>query len=360
MRQDGTGEVLGKRVLVEISHTIERFALAAPPDEPLVVIALFQKLSYFSRETAVYREIASRGALTVVGVAEEVPPALPPGVRHALIDARDPLAREWSVTVLGPRGGATLVAVDLETVGPDAGSLEDGRLFHGRWSFRRRDAYQEVLRLRTALQFPPQLDAHVDAHVRGVLAEPEPEDQGWREAPLRFVTDRIEEVLRERTALTAARDDAQERDPRSGLYNERFLARWTAGLGTGTLPVGLALIRVSGVAEVRERYGLRAELAALRGVARTLQHGFNEGDRAVRLSRDDFLAVLPGRTLDDVRAFCDEVLVGLGRLDTTYPFVNLPATATATVTRNRPLPVDRLLHQTHGSAAPGDTVVLAG
>jgi GGDEF domain-containing protein len=360
MEQDGTGEVLSKRVLVEISHTIERFALAAPPDEPLVVIALFQKLSYFARETAVYREIASRGALTVVGLVEDVPPSLPPGVRHAMIGARDPLAREWSVTVLGPRGGATLVALDLETVGADARSLEDGRLFHGRWSFRRRDAYDEVLRLRSVLPLPPQVVAHVDAHVRAVQAEPEPGDQSWREAPLRFVTDRIDQVLRERTALATERDDARERDPRSGLYNERFLARWTAGLGGGTLPVGLALIRVGNIAEVREQYGLRAELAALQAVARTLQRGLTEGDRVVRLTRDDFLAVLPGRTLDDVRAYCDEVCEGLGRLDTTYPFVNLPSAATATVTRSRPLPVDRLLHQLHGNASPGDPALLVG
>lgn len=360
MDQDGAGEVLGKRVLVEISHTIERFALAAPPDEPLVVIALFQKLSYFARETAVYREIAGRGALTVVGLVEDVPPSLPPGVRHALIGSRDPLAREWSVTVLGPHGGATLVALDLETVGADAASLEDGRLFHGRWSFRRRDAYDEVLRLRSVLPLPPQVLAHVDAHVRNVQAESEPGDQGWREAPLRFVTDRIDHVLRERTALTAARDETHERDPRSGLYNERFLARWTAGLGSGTLPVGLALIRVGTIADLREQYGLRAELAALQGVARVLQRGLSESDRAIRMTRDDFLAILPGRTLDEVRTYCDEVCDGLGRLDTTYPFVNLPAAATATVTRARPLPIDRLLHQMHSNAVPGDTAVLVG
>ena len=43
MADVATAEVFGKRILVEISHTIERFALAAPPDEPLVVVAMFQK-----------------------------------------------------------------------------------------------------------------------------------------------------------------------------------------------------------------------------------------------------------------------------------------------------------------------------
>ncbi len=162
MEHDSAGEVFGKRVLVEISHTIERFALAAPPDEPLIVIALFQKLSYFERETAVYQDIAGRGALTVVGLTEDFPPHLPPGVRHALLGADDPLAREWSVTVLGPRGGATLVALDLETLDAGARTLEEGRLFRGHWSFRRADAYQEVLRLRSTLALPQQVIRHVD------------------------------------------------------------------------------------------------------------------------------------------------------------------------------------------------------
>ncbi len=362
MEHDSAGEVFGKRVLVEISHTIERFALAAPPDEPLIVIALFQKLSYFERETAVYQDIAGRGALTVVGLTEDFPPHLPPGVRHALLGADDPLAREWSVTVLGPRGGATLVALDLETLDAGARTLEEGRLFRGHWSFRREDAYHEVLRLRSALALPPHVVQHVDDHLRHVLAEPEPRDQEWREAPLRFATDRIDQVLRERTALATAQEDARERDPRSGLYNDRFLRRWTAGLAAGTLPVGLALLRVSGIADVRHRYGLRAELAVSQNLARILQQHLTDADRAVRLTAEDFLVVLPARPAEEVLALCDEMCDHLGRLlDQSYPFVNLPAAAVATVTRSRPLPVDRLLRQLDTTAGvAGDVAVLAG
>jgi DICT domain-containing protein len=69
MAADDGASVLSKRVLVELSHAIERFALAAEPDAPLVVIALFQKLSYFEREVAVYADIARRGTVTVVGLA---------------------------------------------------------------------------------------------------------------------------------------------------------------------------------------------------------------------------------------------------------------------------------------------------
>jgi DICT domain-containing protein len=357
------GEVFGKRVLVEISHTIEQFALAAPRDEPLIVIALFQRLSYFERETAVYRDIAGRGALTVVGLAEDFPPSLPPGVRHALLQANDPLAREWSVTVLGPRGGATLIAVDLETVDAGARTLEEGRQFRGHWSFRREDAYREVLRLRSALSLPPQLVQHIDGHLRHVLSEPEPGDQDWREAPLRFATDRLDHVLRERTAvqhaLADARDDARERDPRSGLYNGRFLARWTAGLGTGTLPIGLALLRVFGISEVRNQYGLRAEIAAMQSVAHTLQRRLTDVDRAVHLAGDDFLVVLPARRPEDVESFCDEACDDIGRLWQSYPFVALPAAAAAAVTRNRPLPVDQLRQQLDALGVSGNVGVVA-
>ena len=60
----------GKPLLVELSHLIEQFALAAEPGVPTVVIAMFQRLAYFSREAQVYREIAARGAVIVVGMAE--------------------------------------------------------------------------------------------------------------------------------------------------------------------------------------------------------------------------------------------------------------------------------------------------
>jgi DICT domain-containing protein len=97
----------GKPLLVELSHVVEQFALAVEPDVPTVVIAMFQKLAYFRREAQVYGEIAAPGAVAVVGLAEEEPPHLPPGVRHVLVPAADDLEREWSVTVLLPCSGGS-------------------------------------------------------------------------------------------------------------------------------------------------------------------------------------------------------------------------------------------------------------
>lgn len=348
------GTVLSKRVLVELSHAIERFALAAEPGAPLVVIAMFQRLSYFRRETDVYTEIAARSSVTLVGLVEDFPPALPPGVRHVLLGEDDDLAREWSVTVLSPNGGATLVAIDQERVDAGAHTLEEGRRFRGYWSFVRADAYREVLRLRARLNLPPETVEAIDGVLHAVLAAPEPRHQDRWNVPLRFLADRVDAGVRERAGLQTRldsavghHDDVAERDARTGLHTEKFLARWTAGLGAG-LPVGLVLLRVPGVAALRTKYGLRAELAALSGITGCVQELLTPTDRVVRLGREDFLAVLPSWREDAVLDLCDEVCTRVSGLDQQYPFVALPATAAATVTRERPLPVDRLVAQVEG------------
>ena len=171
---DGVGAgTFGKPLLVELSHMIEQFALAVEPGVPMVVVAMFQKLAYFSREAEVYREIAARGAVTVVGLVEDTPPVLPPGVRHVLVPAVDDLEREWSVTALTPTGGATLVASDLETLDPAAPTLERGRTFRAGWSFRREEARAQVHRLRTKLGLDPATTAGVDLVLDAVALSPQ-------------------------------------------------------------------------------------------------------------------------------------------------------------------------------------------
>jgi GGDEF domain-containing protein len=353
------GDIYGKRALVELSRTIERFAMGAPAGEPLVVMAMFQKHSYFEPAGTTYGHIASRGAVTVVGIAEDTPPAMPAGVHVALLAPSDVLAREWSVTVLGPLGGATLVTTDLETIDPVARSLEDGRTFRGAWSVRRQDAVDQVLRLRSALQLPVPVRDEVDRVLKAVQATAEPAQESWWSTPLQHLVSRVATLDRRHAAavmeLDALRDDGSDRDPRTGLYTERFLDRWTRGLGAGTLPIGLALVRVFGIVEVRSRYGLRAELAALRGVSACVQNLLTPADRVVRLGREDFLVVLPSWEPERVLWFCEEVCTRMAALDQTYPFVSLPGIAAATVTRSRPLPVDELRRQIElsgGSSGP--------
>ncbi|MCY7341377.1 MAG: hypothetical protein LH603_05875 [Pseudonocardia sp.] len=360
-----SGESLyGKRVLVEVSHAMERFALAAAPGSPLVVVAMFQKLSYFERESAVYRDIAARGAVTLVGLVEDFPPELPPGVRYRSIAASDPLSREWSVTVLSPKGGATLVAIDQETVDPSAATIEDGRYFLAHWSFHRADAYTEILRLRSTLQLSEETRDEIDGVLHAVLDEPEPRHQDWWDVPLRFLVGRMDDAVRGRAeatrALELARDDSTERDPRTGLYTEKFLERWTTGLGAGTLPIGLVLLRVFGVSDLRTRYGLRAELAALQGLTRSVQDLLTDVDRLVRVGPEDFLVVLPSRSQDAVLELCEEVRARVAELDQVYPFVAMPAALAATVTRESPLPVGRLVDRVDAGGDRGLVGVPAG
>lgn len=362
---EGSG-TFTKQLLVEISHAMERFALAGP-DEPRLVIAMFQRLAYFRREAEMYRRIAERGATVLVGLVEQFPPDLPPGVRHLLLGDGDELAREWSVTVLGPHGGATLVAEDEERVTPGARTLEAGRRFHGRWSFRRRDAYAEVLRLRAAAssRLPVDTLRAIDDVLSAVVTVPEPPGQEWLDAPLRFLVDRMDLARRGgdslRGRLDEIADPAGERDPRTGLLTERFLRRWTAGLGPGTLPLGLVLLRVDGAAELRHRYGLRAELAAMQGVAQCFARQLSDVDRVVRMGHEDFLAVLPARRPDEVLRFSEEVTRQISTLEQQYPFVPLAGAAAATVTRQRPLPLPALADQVaRVSAARAGVSLLVG
>jgi DICT domain-containing protein/GGDEF domain-containing protein len=346
--------VLSKRVLVELSHAIERFALAAEPGAPLVVIALFQKLSYFQREVAVYADIARRGAVTIVGLAEDFPPTLPEGVRHNLFGADDPLAREWSVNVLGPDGGASLVAIDMESVEDDAPTLEQGRQFRGRWSFRRDDAYREVLRLRWQLKLPPSTTAEIDAVLQAVVGVPETPQQTWWDVPLRFMADRLEGAIRgrdrARTELDVTQQGSAQRDPRTGLLTTAYLERWTSGLGEGTLPVGLVVLRLLDIGQVRATYGMRIELATLQTAARALHELTTDADRVIRVDRADFLLVLPGWRQDAVLDLSREACARVASMDQSYPFISLEAVASATVTRKRPLPLGQLLQEVTRSA----------
>lgn len=76
---DPRSRIVTKTLLVAVSHAIERFALASDRDVPLAVVAMFQRLSYFHRETQLCERIAGAVALTMVGVVRDSPPALPAG-----------------------------------------------------------------------------------------------------------------------------------------------------------------------------------------------------------------------------------------------------------------------------------------
>jgi hypothetical protein len=57
---------------------------------------------------------------------------------------------------------------------------------------------------------------------------------------------------------------------------------------------------------------------------------------------EEVLVVLPSAEPDDVLALCHEVCRHAGSIEEVYPYVTLPALVAGTVTRARPLPLDRL------------------
>lgn len=338
-----------KRLLITLSHAIERFALSpARPDEPVVVIAMFQKLAYFQREAEVYRRIAELGAVTVIGIVEDLPPALPPGVSHVLLRPDEPLAAEWSVTVLGPHSGATLVATDTEAIDPDALTLEGGRRFTGRWSLRREDAYRELLRLRAALgpRLPGVVAGRLTHTLEHLVSSPGGADESRAEAALWHLLDVLDRQDRRRARLRhrldSDLDPRGENDSRSGLPGAAFLHRWLAGSVSGTLPVGLMLMRFPEIGDVRREYGPRAEQAALQIVGGSLRRCVGPADRAVHLQGNDFLLVVPTRESEVLVRRYGAVSAELARGESHYPFVPLAGAVALTVTRDRPLPLPAL------------------
>ena len=352
-----------KPLLVELSHTVERFASAARASGPVVLIAMFQKLAYFRREADLYGDLAARGVVTVVGIVDPVPEedgpdGMPAGVHHVAL-AGD-LVKEWSVTALGPGGGASLVAADLEALEPGAPTLEQGRTFRAGWSFRRDEARAQVERLCAKLNLRAAVRAEVDA-VRGAVdAAPEPANQDAWDAVLHFLTERFDAVERARAETGAALSavlDSTERDQHTGFHSHAFLDRWLAGSPDGTLPIGLVLLRLDGLSSLRADFGRRAELAVLKRLAQGLRQAVGGADRVIALGPEDFLVLLPSAGPADVLEACNAVSRIAGGLDEAYPFITLPAKVAGTVTRERPLPIARL--RTHAGSGQGAILVPA-
>lgn len=99
-----------KRLLVALSHSIERAVMSGPIEYPTVVVALFQRLRFLDREREVYERMAQAGVIVVVGFVEGAGHEPPRGVHLVSLRADEPLAEEWSVVAVGPRAGAFLVA----------------------------------------------------------------------------------------------------------------------------------------------------------------------------------------------------------------------------------------------------------
>ncbi|WP_431977674.1 DICT sensory domain-containing protein [Micromonospora haikouensis] len=350
-------ELLTKRSLVAVSHAIESAALATAEDGPLVVIALFQRMPYFDRERAVYERIAATAAATVVGVVGQRPEALPAGACGVALDETEDLAREWSVVALTPRFGAALVAHDRAEV-EQATTLESGRLFDGRWGFRRDEALHEVVRLRDRLadRLPGAVRLAVEETLARVRDLPATPGEARGEAALRLMFSRAERAARAHRPGGRDRGTGTALAEPAPLLDEPGMRRWAGADGvtaSGTLPVALVGVRVDEPAGATERFGRRSAAREAQAVIGAVTAPLRPVDRAVRLSDQEYLLILPTLTEEQAVAVAGQVHEAVAGLARSYPFVAFAVHAAVTVTSRRPLPVGDVRHAVGWAAREG-------
>ena len=353
-------ELSAKRQLVAISHSIEKAVMSGSFEPPTVVIALFQRLPFFDRERVVYERMAALGIEVVIGFVEQAQHRAPVGVRTVLLRPDEPLADEWTVVAVGPHAGAYLVATDQHTVDEREHHPELSRQFLGRWGFSRTQGASELARLRFALG--DRLDADLGHTVDALLARAMPAGgdsagssgtagEMWSTTALYHMFDQMQAAqagsreLREQLAdahqAAAARTSARV-DPESGLPTPDFLSRWSAAAGTTELPVGLALFDVDVLGEHTLLGDDRAAYYAVRQVAAAMTQPLGPVDAVVRLSRREFLVVIPGASVRHLAGVCDRIGEQLDLASWGYPNMSFTATTATMVTSSRPLPLYEL------------------
>lgn len=361
--QTTTAGPMVKKTLVTLSHAMERAALAAGGDRPLVVVALFQRLPYFDQERALYRQLAQQADAVVVGFVDDFRPELPGRIDPVLLRLDEPLAREWTVVVATPQMGAFLVAFDEERAVPGERTLEAGRLFSGRWGFSAAGARAELRRLcgQLADRVPPGTMALLDQIAAGSDDEPTVPDRS--EAAVRLLVEEMERARRHGVVLQGRLEAvtlSADRDLSSQLHTPTYLHRWAGTNRTttaGPLPLALLLISMSRLSGVT-KLGARAEREVVSGIAAVLTRRLKVVDRAVRLAEDEFLLVVPGIGEDAAADLIRQVVADLGELDDVYPFVPLAPVCAVTVTRQRPLPLDELRETARWAAAENIPIAL--
>lgn len=355
---------LTKKTLVTISHALEEAALAAAEDGPLVVFALFQRLPYFERERQVYERIAARAAATVVGLVAAQTPVMPAGTFPVLLDEKEDLAREWTVVVLTPRFGAVLVAQDLEEFQAGAATLESGRLFDGRSSFRRDEALHEALRLRTRLadRLSPAALSAVDAVVERVRDLPATPGESRADAALRLLAAQAE---RDHTRLRAGAQRAAKPVPPDAagdddLTGEPGVRRWAGSAGvtsSGVLPVAVLAVRISHAAGGSDGPVGRTATRQQQAAVELLVSRLRPGDRAVKTGPADFTLYLPNLGVDDAVTFAFGLVAEFAAAEARSAFLSATVTVAVTVTRRRPLPEEELRRAVEWAVAQNTAVV---
>lgn len=375
-----------KRSLVAISHAIESAVEQGPRDEPTVIVALFQRLAYFTRERAVYERLARSGIRCVVAFSDGEIHDAGEGVEVVVLDPSEPLAEEWSVIAVGPEAGAFLVATDTGEIDPTEYTLEAGRWFMGRWGYSRVQAANELARMRIALgaRLRPDTVRTIDELLAQIMppggaaaASRGTTGEQWATASLARVTARMHHARAGSRLLRAQLADAQAAaearagahvEAQSGLPTPEFLGRWAGTDGrVSALPIGLAVFDIVGLDDAADRLGRRSAYHAARQVAAALSEPLGPVDAAVRLSEREFALIIPGASPAHLARVAAAASEQLQLFSGGYPSVDLSARVATTVTVARPLPLDDLHlalgHPAHASHVPttlsGDEITLS-
>jgi len=109
-----------------------------------------------------------------------------------------------------------------------------------------------------------------------------------------------------------------------------------------TLGVALLAVRVRHAEALSDHLGRGAAARRAETVISTVTSRLRPVDRATRVEDDEFLLVLPGLAQDDAVALAYAIAADVAAAGEHNPFLNATATVVLTVTRQRPLPVDRV------------------
>lgn len=112
----------------------------------------------------------------------------------------------------------------------------------------------------------------------------------------------------ERKALEAQLEALSMRDPLTGCYNRRYLARLRSDLERPTARWACVAMDLLGLKSINDTYGHQEGDRVLNGFAHFLGLHHRSEDVLLRLGGDEFALILPGTDEADAQAFCRRLI----------------------------------------------------
>ena len=339
-----------KRSLLVLSHAMERaFAVPVTGDAPEcgLILALFQRREYFDIEAHRYAALAAAGDTVIVGFTGSTA-GMPAGVHAVRFEPGEEPATDWVLVMCRAGYGTSLIAQDLKDLSPAEVTLESGRLFRARWTFRRATAITDARHQldRIADRLPATVASFCLEQLSRFAALPVSAPEAQLAAAADHLVHSLEasqrKLMRLRTALDATKSLA-ERDQLTGLYNRHFLERF---LGAEDRPAELTvmLVDVDNLKTTNDTHGHDAGDAVLSAVARTLKDHTRPGDVVIRWGGDEFLLLVPHLTPVQATPYAQRVLDAIRARHPAAPWNELTMSVSIGISaaHRSPLPLNQL------------------